>query len=81
MNYLSGQLELSRRNSVFNASKLEQSFSDSTSTPTPHSTHPVNHVAALKSLVGALIMAMTTAFGAEGAVFQTAAKQNPSHRC
>ena len=37
-------------------------FSDSTSTPTPHSTLPVNHVAALNSLVEALVMAMSTAF-------------------
>jgi hypothetical protein len=35
-----------------------------------------SNVAALKSLVGALVMAMSTAFGAEGAVFQTAAVLN-----
>jgi hypothetical protein len=34
-----------------------------------------SNVAALKSLVGALVMAMSTAFGAEGAVFQTAAAE------
>src|ERR1700730_2003933 len=77
---LAEQLELSRRNSVFRASNPARCFSDSTSTPTPHSTLPVNHVAALKSLVGALVMAMSTAFGSEGAVFQTPASAGFSRK-
>ena len=49
--------------------------------PTPHSSLQVDHVAALRSLVGALVMAMSTAFGAEVAVFQTAAKYSDWQGC
>jgi hypothetical protein len=64
MNYLSEQLKLSWRNSIFHASKpaMLQRLHLHPNSPLDPS---FNHVAALKSLVEAPVMAMSTALGAE----------------